>query len=151
MQYEFKKNEAYINGNAFAERSFFLSSSNIRKQLLTADTFYIRFKSNVSSSTSQDFQNIEFIEAKNNVTFTDQDLMIKADYCIYYAETDSNKSQLAGRVTCTQQVTLKKGEHTLKGDKAEANLQNGTYKMYSSDPAKKVQAVLSPQAKLKNK
>jgi lipopolysaccharide export system protein LptA len=147
MEYKHKENESHVTGNAYAERTITPAypDSPPQHQVLTADNFHIYFHPNSpDNSSSQTFQSINYIKAKGNVTFKYEYLIIQADHCVYYAGSSSDKIQTAGRIICTQNVTLKKGNNTLKGEKAEADLNNGTYKVTTSGSSKKVEAILTP-------
>ena len=141
MQYEPKKNQSDVIGNARASRTFpsKTASQKLCTQTLTADHFHINFVDAVKESIHhQPSQDIDTITANGNVDFQHEDLNIKADSCIYDCKTNI--------ITCEHNIILTKGQNTLKGDKAEANLESGCYTVAAHNKSDKVQAVLIPHS-----
>ena len=139
MQYEPKKNQSDVLGNAHATRTLPPSTASglPRTQTLTADRFHINFINTAETSTSQESsQDIDTIEANGHVFFQEEDLSIQAERCTYDCKMNT--------ITCDQNIILTKGPNTLKGDKATANLDSGCYSVTASSKSDKVQAVLLP-------
>lgn len=137
MRYEPKKNQSHVKGDAHAVRTLppSTASQTARTQTLTADRFHINFVSE-DAKNQQSSQDIDTIEAKGNVSFDEGDFSIKAEKCTYNCGTNT--------ITCDDNITLTKGQNTLKGDKAEANLDSGRYSVTAHSKSDKVRAVLMP-------
>lgn len=138
MHYEPKKNQSDVVGNARATRILSSSAAShpSRTQTLTADRFHINFISETLPSPQP--QNIDTITAEGNVSFQEEDLSIQAHRCVYDCKTNI--------VTCHGQILLTKGQNTLKGNKAEANLESGRYTVTGHSESDTVQAVLLPNS-----
>jgi|GEM_PF-5817755 len=137
MHYEPKKNQSDVLGNAHATRTLppSTASQTARTQTLTADRFHINFVSE-DAENKQSSQDIDTIMAEGNVSFQEGDLSIQAEKCTYDCKTNT--------IICDHDITLTKGQNTLKGDKADANLDSGHYSVTAHGKSDKVQAVLMP-------
>ncbi|WP_165380266.1 LptA/OstA family protein [Candidatus Finniella inopinata] len=137
MQYEPKKNQSHVKGDAHAIRTRPPSKTSPlpRTQTLTADYFQVNF-SNLSDQQSS--QNIDTIEAEGNVYFQEEDFSIRAERCTYDCKTNI--------ITCDGKIVLTKAGSTIKGQKATANLESDYYNVTGKDKSDTVQAVLLPNS-----
>lgn len=143
MQYEPKTNESHVVGQAKAERPSNPSQpAKVSPQILTADRFQVKFVALKSSASNPQNSpdNVESIKAIGNVHFYDKDLEIQAEQCTYYSGSNSQPE----RIICETKVILTKDNHTLKGERGEANLETGIYKVTAAAPSDKVAAVILP-------
>lgn len=138
IHYEPKKNSFQVIGDAVAKRIVpSVNDEEQKVQLLKARKFYVVLNDS-EQSLKKSSDTIKKIICEEKVMYKEDNLTIKADNCVYFSGTKGGNLD-SERIICTGNVILIKGNKILKGDKGEANLHTGIYKVTSSQ---KVQAII---------
>ncbi len=142
-------NISNAKGHARAEKG-----EGNERQILTADEFIVHFKEQPKdgkpeskTNNSSSGQDIETIDAKDNVIMVKGDLVMTAEKCVYSSEMAKDPKK-ADQIDCQGNVSVTKGGHLIKGDEGTVNLKTGIYTVKKSpfSKRKRVEAFIQTQS-----